>query len=139
MRHQSTGRNIGSKAKGKRSPRRPKPTVSLHQVGKVLEQVASTFRELADQAGDVSEWNEGGHAYEASDAVRNLRAKLSGIIRIRFLTARENGVWDTITVEVPVLETYTRESLMQWAENNLARQAQYRTVVAFYPYGVDEE
>ena len=128
-------------SKSKRKPRRtrrPKQLVSLHQVGKVLAQVADTFRELASEAGDVDEWNEGGHAYESADAVRTLRAKLSGTVRIRFLTAREHGVWDTITVEVPVSATDTRENLMQWAQDNLAPQAQYRTVVAFYPYGVEE-
>ncbi len=118
--------------------RRPKETVSLHQVSQVLAQVADTFRELADQAGDVAEWNEGGHAYEASYAVRTLRDALAGKVRIRFLTARDNGVWDTITVEVPVSATDKRESLMQWAQDNLAPQAQYRNVVAFYPYGVEE-
>jgi hypothetical protein len=118
--------------------RRPKQTVSLYQVEMVLAQVADTFRELADQAGEVAEWNEGGHAYQAADAVRNLRDKLSGIVRIRFLTARENGVWDTITVEVPKSAAETRETLMQWAQDNLAPQAQYRTVELFAPYGVEE-
>lgn len=118
--------------------RRPKQTVSLYQVDKVLAQVADTFRELADEAGDVAEWNEGGYAYESSDAVRNLRAKLSGSVRILFLTARENGVWDTITVEVPKSAAESRETLMQWAQDNLAPQAQYRTVELFAPYGVAE-
>ncbi len=129
---------VTSKRKPARTPRKRKHTVSLYQVDKVLALVADTFRELASEAGDVDEWNEGGHAYEAADAVRNLRAKLSGSVRIIFLTARENSIWDTITVEVPKSAAETRETLMQWAQDNLAPQAQYRTVELFAPYGVEE-
>ena len=35
-----------------------------------LQQCLESFRQLADQAGDVSEWNEGGHAHEAANMAR---------------------------------------------------------------------
>lgn len=51
-------------------------TASPSEVANVLAQVAETFYQLAENAGDVDEWNEGGHAYESSAAVRELRKKL---------------------------------------------------------------
>lgn len=43
-----------------------------------LESVRVTLRLLADNAGDVSEWNEEGYAYETAEIVRKTIAKAKG-------------------------------------------------------------
>ena len=59
--------------------------------------------------------------------------------RIQYLTANENGTWDTLTVYVPASVGTKREALVKWAESNLAPQAQYRKIVLFALYSTEPE
>jgi hypothetical protein len=59
-------------------------------------------------------------------------------MRVTYLIALENGTWDTITVEVPKRAGTKRETLVKWAEENLAGQAQYRKVELFAFWGIEE-
>ena len=44
-------------------------------------QALAAMRDLAEQAGDVPEWNTGGDAYEACNALRAAIAKAEGKVR----------------------------------------------------------
>ncbi len=59
-------------------------------------------------------------------------------MKIEYLVAYDDNRWDTITVDVP-LETEDREKLVAWAEENLARQTQYRNTVQFGLYHIVED
>ena len=59
--------------------------------------------------------------------------------RIEFLIALENRLWDTIIVDVPESVGLERETLVKWAEQNLASQAQYRKVELFALYNPEPD
>ena len=65
-------------------------------------------------------------------------------VRVEMLAAYENHVWDTISVQVPMSVAFDDEKLrpraiVDYVEDNLAGQAQYRHVVAWAFYSFDED
>ncbi len=59
--------------------------------------------------------------------------------QVEFLAARDNGRWDTVTVDVPKSIPTDRESLITWAETNLIREPVYQNVVLFAVYHIPED
>jgi len=54
--------------------------------------------------------------------------------QVEYLLANEDRTWDTVVVDVPDHVRTDRESLVQWAEDNLGRLVKYRKVVLFALY-----
>lgn len=59
-------------------------------------------------------------------------------MKVEYLLAYDDNRWETMVVDVP-FQTLNRETLVDWAEKNLAGQAQYRKVVLFTLYSILEQ
>ena len=63
-------------------------------------------------------------------------------MKVEFLRAWDDNTWDTEIIDLPEFQQCgdtPDAGMVDWANNNLATQAQYRKVVLFAVYAIPDE